>query len=34
VFICRVVHAAVSERTPMIYSAGRFFDGGSLAPLG
>jgi flavin reductase (DIM6/NTAB) family NADH-FMN oxidoreductase RutF len=34
VFICRVVHAAVSERSPMIYSAGRFFDGGALAPLG
>jgi flavin reductase (DIM6/NTAB) family NADH-FMN oxidoreductase RutF len=34
VFICRVVHAAVSERTPMVYSAGRFFDGGALAPLG
>lgn len=34
VFICRVVHAAVSERPPMVYSAGRFFDGGALAPLG
>jgi flavin reductase (DIM6/NTAB) family NADH-FMN oxidoreductase RutF len=34
VFICRVVHAAVSERTPMVYSAGKFFDGGALAPLG
>lgn len=33
VFICRVVHAAVEERTPMIYSAGRFFDGDALAPL-
>jgi flavin reductase (DIM6/NTAB) family NADH-FMN oxidoreductase RutF len=34
VFICRVLHAAVSEQTPMIYSAGKFFDGGSLDPLG
>ena len=34
VFICRVVHAAVEDRTAMIYSAGRFFDGGAIAPLG
>lgn len=34
VFICRVVHAAASESDPMVYSAGRFFDGGALAPLG
>ncbi|MGW5867292.1 flavin reductase family protein [Streptomyces sp. NPDC055239] len=34
VFICRVVHAAVDERAPMVYSAGKFFDGGALAPLG
>ncbi|MGW0823194.1 flavin reductase family protein [Streptomyces sp. NPDC002845] len=34
VFICRVVHAAVAERHPMVYSAGKFFDGGALAPLG
>lgn len=34
VFICRVVHATVSERSPMVYSAGGFFDGGALAPLG
>ena len=33
VFVCRVVDAAVSDRTPMIYSAGRFFDGGNLTPL-
>lgn len=33
IFICRVVHAAVSERDPMVYSAGKFFDGGALAPL-
>lgn len=32
-FVCRVVHAAVSDRAPMVYSAGRFFDGGSLPPL-
>ena len=34
VFICRVVHATVSERAPMIYSAGRFYDGGALSALG
>lgn len=34
VFICRVVHAAVAENHPMVYSAGKFFDGGALAPLG
>lgn len=34
VFICRVVHAAVTDRDPMVYGAGRFFDGGALAPLG
>lgn len=34
VFICRVVHASVSERTPMVYSAGRFFDAGGMPPLG
>ncbi|MFF8844067.1 flavin reductase family protein [Streptomyces sp. NPDC015127] len=34
VFICRVVHAAVTENLPMVYSAGKFFDGGALAPLG
>jgi flavin reductase (DIM6/NTAB) family NADH-FMN oxidoreductase RutF len=33
-FVCRVVHATVSDRHPMIYSAGRFFDGGALTPLG
>ncbi|MEV0598079.1 flavin reductase family protein [Streptomyces sp. NPDC050315] len=34
VFICRVVHAAVTGNPPMVYSAGKFFDGGALAPLG
>ncbi|NJQ00840.1 flavin reductase family protein [Streptomyces zingiberis] len=34
VFICRVLHAEVDERSPMVYSAGKFFDGGALAPLG
>ncbi|MBA4863843.1 flavin reductase family protein [Streptomyces sp. PSKA54] len=34
VFICRVVYAAVAENHPMVYSAGKFFDGGALAPLG
>lgn len=33
VFMCRVVHAQVSDRHPMIYSAGKFFDGGTLAVL-
>lgn len=32
-FVCRVVHATVSDRHPMIYSGGRFFDGGALSPL-
>lgn len=34
VFICRVVHAAVTENAPMIYSAGRFFDSTQLRTLG
>ncbi|MFN3003360.1 MULTISPECIES: flavin reductase family protein [Mycolicibacterium] len=34
VFMCRVVHASVGDRDPMVYSAGRFFDGGSLPALG
>ena len=34
VFICRVVHATVGDRHPMVYSAGKFFDGGALTPLG
>ena len=34
VFICRVVDAVVSDLDPMIYSAGKFFDGGALKPLG
>ncbi len=34
VFMCRVIHAEVAARNPMIYSAGKFFDSGSLAPLG
>jgi len=34
VFICRVVHAVVADHHPMVYSAGKFFDGGALAPLG
>ncbi|MQY16956.1 flavin reductase family protein [Nocardia macrotermitis] len=33
VFICRVVHAEVGAQAPMIYSAGRFHDGGKLTPL-
>jgi flavin reductase (DIM6/NTAB) family NADH-FMN oxidoreductase RutF len=34
VFICRVVDAQVSALHPMVYSAGRFFDGEALSPLG
>jgi flavin reductase (DIM6/NTAB) family NADH-FMN oxidoreductase RutF len=34
VFICRVVYATVSDRHAMVYTAGRFFDGGALTPLG
>ncbi|AXK32511.1 flavin reductase [Streptomyces armeniacus] len=34
VFICRVVHAAVTDNVPMVYGAGKFFDGGALTPLG
>lgn len=33
VFMCRVVHAEVSDRDPMIYSAGKFFHSGSLTAL-
>lgn len=33
IFICRVVDAAVTDLHPMVYSAGRFFDGGALTPL-
>jgi len=33
VFMCRVVHAETTDRNPMVYSAGKFFDGGNLAPL-
>lgn len=32
-FVCRVLHATVSDRHPMVYSAGKFFDGGTLTPL-
>jgi len=33
VFLGRVVHAEVGDRSAMVYSAGKFFDGGALAPL-
>jgi flavin reductase (DIM6/NTAB) family NADH-FMN oxidoreductase RutF len=33
-FVCRVLHATVSDRHPMVYSGGSFFDGGALTPLG
>lgn len=34
IFIGRVVDASASELHPMVYSAGRFFDGAALSPLG
>lgn len=34
VFVCRVAHAEVTDSDPMVYAAGRFFDGGALPPLG
>jgi steroid delta-isomerase-like uncharacterized protein len=33
VFICRVRHAEIDESAPMVYKAGRFYDGGNLAEL-
>jgi flavin reductase (DIM6/NTAB) family NADH-FMN oxidoreductase RutF len=33
VFVGRVVGAWAGDSTPMVYSAGRFFDGGVLEPL-
>jgi flavin reductase (DIM6/NTAB) family NADH-FMN oxidoreductase RutF len=33
VFICRVRHAETSSTAPMVYKAGRFFDGAELAQL-
>ena len=32
VFICRVVRRGGQRPHPMVYSAGRFFDGGALPP--
>lgn len=34
VFICRVLEAQVTDRSPMVYSVGRFFDSAALTPLG
>lgn len=34
IFMCRVLHASVEDRAPMIYSAGKFFDGSNLTTLG
>ena len=34
VFICRVRHAEVTDYPPMVYSAGKFFDGAALPGLG
>lgn len=33
VFIARVIHAEVTETTPIVYKAGKFFDGDSLTEL-
>lgn len=33
IFVCRVVHAAVTDKPPMIYSAGKFYDSAALSPL-
>ncbi|EMY33157.1 flavin reductase domain-containing protein [Arthrobacter crystallopoietes BAB-32] len=33
IFICRVRHAEVSEASPMVYQAGRFFDSEGLSQL-
>ena len=33
IFVCRVRHAEVDDAAPMIYKAGRFFDGGELTEL-
>lgn len=33
-FVCRVVHAQVDDRPPMVYSAGKFYDGGALNSIG
>lgn len=34
VFICRIRHAEVGDASPMVYSAGKFYDGAQLTPLG
>ena len=33
IFVCRVRHAEVDDEEPMVYKAGKFFDGGKLAEL-
>jgi flavin reductase (DIM6/NTAB) family NADH-FMN oxidoreductase RutF len=33
IFVCRVLSAAVHDRAPMIYTAGKFSDGGVLTAL-
>ncbi|WP_372698747.1 flavin reductase [Arthrobacter sp. JSM 101049] len=33
IFVCRVRHAEVSDNEPMVYKAGRFYDGDQLSPL-
>jgi flavin reductase (DIM6/NTAB) family NADH-FMN oxidoreductase RutF len=34
VFVCRVLGASVGDVDPMVYTSGKFFDGGALTPLG
>ena len=33
IFICRVLHAEVTDHHPMVYAAGAFYDGGDFRPL-
>jgi flavin reductase (DIM6/NTAB) family NADH-FMN oxidoreductase RutF len=33
-FVCRVVHADVTDHHPLVYRSGRFFDGAALRLLG
>lgn len=33
IFICRVRYAATEDLAPMVYSAGKFYDGGTATPL-
>jgi flavin reductase (DIM6/NTAB) family NADH-FMN oxidoreductase RutF len=33
IFVCRVRHAEVNDEAPMVYKAGKFYDGGDLTAL-